>query len=86
MDQAGNTETVDYLMAAASGLPHHPPASLSSPTCQETQLNMPTSSASTGGLSEVVEVHPFDYAILFPIIQSKRLKTICIKTLISPKK
>ena len=69
MDQPGGglTVTVNYMMAAASALPPHLP-SLSSPTSQETQLTMPGYSASTGGLSEVVEVHSFDSAILFLVI------------------
>ena len=61
MDQPlGLTETV----AEASVLPP-PLLRLSSPTCQETQLTLTSASASTGGLSEVVEVHSFDSAILF---------------------
>ena len=47
------------MQAEASGLPPPPPR-LSSPTFQETQLTLPGASASTGNLSEVVEVHSFD--------------------------
>ena len=83
MDQPGGlTETVDEMKTKASALPP-PPPSLSSPTCQETQLNMPGSSASTGDLSEVVEVHSFDSSILFLVIQSKRFKMIFINFYIS---
>ena len=61
MDQAGLMDKVDQVMAKASGLPLQPPtAASSSPTCRETQLEMPTSSASTGDLSELVQVHSFD--------------------------
>ena len=60
----GLTGAVNYILTEASVLPP-PPLSSSSPTCQETggreeRENMPTSSASTGGLSEVAEVCSFD--------------------------
>ena len=55
----GLTGPVDKMLSEASALPP-PLPSLSSPTCLETQLSVPGSSASTGGLSEVVEVHSFD--------------------------
>ena len=65
MDQAGgHMDPVNYLIETASALPH-PRPHLFSPTCQETQVTMPGSSASTGDLSEVVEVHSIDSAILF---------------------
>ena len=73
----GLTETVDYFVTEASALPP-PLPSLSSPTCQETQLTLPGSFASTGGLSEVVEVHSFDSAILFLVVQSKIFQMIFI--------
>ena len=62
MDQAGLMDKVDQMMiATASALPLQPPAASSSPTCRETQLKVPTSSASTGGRSDQVlisfEVH-----------------------------
>ena len=61
MDQAGLMDKVDQMMIAkASALPLQPPAASSSPTCRETQLTMPGSSASTGDLSELVQVHSFD--------------------------
>ena len=76
MDQPlGLTETVNQMQAEASALPP-PPPSLCSPTCQETQLAVPGSFASTGDLSEVVEVHSFDSAILFPVVQSKIFQMI----------
>ena len=57
MDQAGGLmDTVNYMMASVSAL-LHPRPHLFSPTCQETQPAMPGSSASTGGLSEMVTVH-----------------------------
>ena len=53
-DQALTTKVIVLL----------PPPRWFSPTCQETQLIMPGSSASTGGLSDVKEVHYLDSDIL----------------------
>ena len=63
MDQAGgHMDPVNYLRTQASALPH-PRPHLFSPICQETQVPVPGSSASNGGLSEVVKVRSFDSAI-----------------------
>ena len=60
MEAAGDrTEPLKLVMMKANVL-LLPPPRWCFPTCQETQLTMPSSSASTGGLSEMVEEHYFD--------------------------